>query len=406
MKKRSVLRAAAFLCALAVLAVSASFPTASAEQSETVFYVRSDVSSDYVSLGDVITFSVDVSDCPGIAAGSLCASASSSVDFVSATFCGEDVPADLASGPNAGARVIDILDPDTDKKGFISDFCTFTYRVTGLDDVSFEFYTYECIVSEYTELVHSVSPSGPLVYHVAVPEKPVIKTASPLPKGAVGIAYSCPLESDGETEFTEWDLVSGSLPEGIELLNTGELSGTPSVFGVFSFSVTASVLGSVTSDPAEFELEILEKPAELVLVQGSTYAFESGEDVTYLIGVKEQTDVSAVISNFETPEYVSVFDAEGNVKSPTDTVGTGYTVRLMDGQNVMDSVTVVVLGDVSGDGRIATIDYQRVKGYVLGTFDLTGPYLVAGNVDRKNDIATIDYQRIKGHVLGTFDIFA
>ena len=118
MKKRSVLRAAAFLCALAVLAVSASFPTASAEQSETVFYVRSDVSSDYVSLGDVITFSVDVSDCPGIAAGSLCASASSSVDFVSATFCGEDVPADLASGPNAGARVIDILDPDTDKKGF------------------------------------------------------------------------------------------------------------------------------------------------------------------------------------------------------------------------------------------------------------------------------------------------
>ncbi|MBP5255682.1 MAG: hypothetical protein J6Z80_01365 [Clostridia bacterium] len=405
MKQKNFTRVLSFFCVLSVLLLPANAPAVTAAEGETVFYVRSDVGGEKVSLGDVITFSVDAADCPGIVAGSLCALAGQSLDFVSASFCGEDVPADPASEPNAGARVIDILDPDTDKKGFINDFCSFTYRVTDLDDVTFSFYIYDCIVAEYTPLVSSVSPSMPLTYQVETPANPVITTGPVLPKGALGYPYSCMLESDGVEGFTEWDLVSGTLPEGIELLNTGELCGTPSEFGSFSFTAAASVLGSVTSEPVGFTLEILDKPVELVLIEDSTLAFVSENDVRYLVGVREQTEASDVISNFETPEYVSVFDRSGNRMASSDIVGTGCTVRLMDGENVMDSVTVIVFGDVSGDGKVATIDYQRVKGCVLGTFNLEGEFLFAGNVDGRSGIGTLDYQRIKGHVLGTFDIF-
>ncbi len=404
--KKTELKICSIVCALAVMLAAFNIPAFADDTVETVFHVRSDIEGESVSLGDTVSFHVDVSDCPAIVAGSLCARVSASLDFVSASFCGEETPADPADEPNAGAYVIEILDPGSEMTGFISDFCVFIFRVTGLEDISFEFYAYQCIISEYTEISYSVSPSGPLTYSVTSPEKPTVMSQSPLPKGACGISYSFSFEADSDPAFTEWDVSSGALPEGIELMSDGDLSGIPTEYGVFTFSVTASVLGASFSDPAEFTLEILEKPVELVLVQDSTYSFASDDGIKYLSGVKELTNVKTVISNFESPEYISVFDADGNVKSPSDIVGTGFTVKLMDGSTVMDSATVIVLGDVSGDGRIATIDYQRIRAYYLGNYEMSGAHLRAAHVAGNERVATIDYQRVRAHYLGTYDIFA
>ena len=72
----------------------------------------------------------------------------------------------------------------------------------------------------------------------------VMVTTTALPGGAVGVAYSQTLAASGGTPpYRDWTVApgSGSLPNGLNLnSSSGIISGTPTVSGAFSFSVTVS----------------------------------------------------------------------------------------------------------------------------------------------------------------------
>ncbi|MEV4525440.1 fibronectin type III domain-containing protein [Streptosporangium sp. NPDC049304] len=66
---------------------------------------------------------------------------------------------------------------------------------------------------------------------------PVLTFPAP-PNGEVSIPYSIPLTVTGGTAPYVWSITAGSLPPGLTLnTSTGVLSGTPTLGGVFSFSV-------------------------------------------------------------------------------------------------------------------------------------------------------------------------
>ena len=72
----------------------------------------------------------------------------------------------------------------------------------------------------------------------AAPIPPVIITSA-LPGGIVGTAYNETLSANGDTPIT-WSHDSGTLPGGLSLnVTTGEISGTPTTAGSFSFTVKA-----------------------------------------------------------------------------------------------------------------------------------------------------------------------
>ena len=72
---------------------------------------------------------------------------------------------------------------------------------------------------------------------LAITGPPGITTASPLPSGTVGTAYSQTLAASGGTTPYSWSLAAGALPAGVNLSNGGVLSGTPSAAGVAGFTV-------------------------------------------------------------------------------------------------------------------------------------------------------------------------
>ena len=79
------------------------------------------------------------------------------------------------------------------------------------------------------------------------PELPAI-TTSTLPWGLISTPYSTALAASGDPTMI-WALVSGSLPGGLNISMTGIISGTPTVSGVFEFTVTAANgSGSDTKD--------------------------------------------------------------------------------------------------------------------------------------------------------------
>jgi uncharacterized protein (TIGR03437 family) len=69
---------------------------------------------------------------------------------------------------------------------------------------------------------------------------PTITSASSLPSAVAGTGYSMTLAGSGPTPIT-WKVSSGSLPAGLTLdPATATISGTPTVAGVFTFTIQAS----------------------------------------------------------------------------------------------------------------------------------------------------------------------
>ena len=113
---------------------------------------------------------------------------------------------------------------------------------------------------------------------------------------------------------------------------------------------------------------------------------------------------SGLMSNFSNSS-VEVWDANGNKVANNAKVGTGYTVNLIINGERYDSVTVIIKGDVTGDGIVDTTDYMRVKAQFMGTYNLTSCYKTAADVDSNNIIDTTDYFRVKSHFIGTYNLY-
>ncbi|MCB5372868.1 dockerin type I domain-containing protein [Amedibacillus dolichus] len=71
---------------------------------------------------------------------------------------------------------------------------------------------------------------------------------------------------------------------------------------------------------------------------------------------------------------------------------------------VLTTYTVVIKGDVDGDGQIRSIDYSIVKNDILNIRKLSKAYATAGDVDGDGKIRSIDYSLIKNDILNIKDI--
>jgi hypothetical protein len=65
-----------------------------------------------------------------------------------------------------------------------------------------------------------------------------VQVSCSLPPGPCGSAYSPHLTAAGGTAPFTWS-ASGTLPPGLNLANTGAITGTPTTVGTFNFTATA-----------------------------------------------------------------------------------------------------------------------------------------------------------------------
>ncbi|MBO7254502.1 MAG: N-acetylmuramoyl-L-alanine amidase, partial [Clostridia bacterium] len=131
----------------------------------------------------------------------------------------------------------------------------------------------------------------------------------------------------------------------------------------------------------KFEIIIGGSESELILKDSSKYS----KDGTDLLGVASGQTVLGLIGNFDNTNVV-VRNANGTELSPTDKVGTGCEVVLIVNGEKVDALTVVVKGDVTGEGAVDGTDYLRIKAIFLGTYKATGAFLSAADVDETDAI--------------------
>lgn len=115
---------------------------------------------------------------------------------------------------------------------------------------------------------------------------------------------------------------------------------------------------------------------------GSTGGSTGGETPkpsgNYLTGVSPSTSVSAMNSAGYT-----IYS--GSTKVTSGLVGTGMTAVSSSA-----TVTIVVTGDVSGDGKITITDVVKLQKYVVGSGSLSGAYAKAADINGDGKVTITD----------------
>ncbi len=143
------------------------------------------------------------------------------------------------------------------------------------------------------------------------------------------------------------------------------------------------------------------KLAISTIVVSSGFKYSSG----YISGIKPSSSVSSVKSALESiagANTVTITNANGNAVSD-GLIGTGYKVTVKNA-NTNETLTVVVHGDTSGDGKINALDLAQVQKNILGTYKLTGAYNMAGDTSGDGKINALDLAQVQKNILGTYTI--
>ena len=126
---------------------------------------------------------------------------------------------------------------------------------------------------------------------------------------------------------------------------------------------------------------------------------------TLIKDVVKNTDIAQLFANLDNdPANLHVYRTDGT-EVTEGVVGTGMQVVLMTGGVETDRLTVLIKGDVDGDGNVTVADYTLVRYEILDLKSLNGAYLAAGDVDNDGSVTVADYTLIRYDILGLKSIF-
>ncbi len=120
--------------------------------------------------------------------------------------------------------------------------------------------------------------------------------------------------------------------------------------------------------------------------------------------IHDNQSVLDVKQQMTNPQEHLVFYRNGSKLEDTDIVGSGVIIKLVVDHQEYDEKTIIVKGDVNGDGRIGVADIISVRSYVLGG-TLTDWQRLAADVNADQKVGVADLIGIRSHILGSKNIF-
>ena len=122
------------------------------------------------------------------------------------------------------------------------------------------------------------------------------------------------------------------------------------------------------------------------------YGAYVGETVQTLVNAAE--DTSSIRVRTEADRYLNNASA----------LRTGLKVQLYVYSTVWNEASLVIKGDISGDGAITSTDYLKLKNHFNGQ-KLTGAYYEAGDIDGNGRLLSTDYLKLKRYFSGETVLF-
>ena len=116
----------------------------------------------------------------------------------------------------------------------------------------------------------------------------------------------------------------------------------------------------------------------------------------FLRAIPLGTSINDLLADLVPEEYITI---HAGTSTATDVVGTGMTVEYKIGDEVKQTLTIVVTGDVNGDGKITITDLVQINSHLLKKNELSGANAAASDVNGDGKITITDLVQINSHLL-------
>lgn len=242
---------------------------------------------------------------------------------------------------------------------------------------------------------------------------PVISNVTVSNISAEGYTVSCTVTDDwgiSKVAFPTWTLLNNQddLPENFLNTQLGTKNGSTYTFQVKASDhnneggqyVTHIYAYDKGGNRTQYRLETVEVKDQKITVKSSA-AYVRDENL--IRNVTPETTVQTLLSQFENKD-LKVLDKDGNALGAAALAGTGMTVNLYSGESLIDSVTIVVMGDLDGNGVVDTTDYMRLRLTCLAKYVLDDAAKNAADMDGNGAVNATDYTKIKDYFLRNGDI--
>lgn len=181
------------------------------------------------------------------------------------------------------------------------------------------------------------------------------RTSVELYQGSSTVLIPTITPSELSNEAVEW---SSSDPEIVSVDEFGTITAlTPG-------TATITVTVTKTGEAASCTVTVTPDKSNFILLKSDSSL--NYDDLGYLRRVGFNTTAGELSEEFANTN-LRFFGINGKELGATDVVGTGTTVRLYNGDSIADEKTLVVTGDMTGDGIINNRDVAMMNRFLLGT---------------------------------------
>ena len=119
----------------------------------------------------------------------------------------------------------------------------------------------------------------------------------------------------------------------------------------------------------------------------------------YLSGFALGQDVSSVASKVSGlgKGLTATFAKANGTQVTNGVVATGMTMTISTNSSTR-TYSVVIRGDISGDGKLSALDYVKLRNYLDGETSLTNAYLKSADANKDGKVSAIDYVKLRNHL--------
>lgn len=201
---------------------------------------------------------------------------------------------------------------------------------------------------------------------------------------------------DGETVVASGKLVSGStipVPEAPTRPSDSQYYYT--FTGWSGYTEGMKITKDVTFT-AQFEAKAVSEATEL-----TTTAYRISGD--YLRAIPLGTEVGTMQGKLQPSQYVTIHKGSATASG---LVGTGMTVDFAPAGEVTQTLTVVVTGDLNGDGKCTLTDMVQLRAHLLKRSTLKTAALQAADINGDGKCTLTDMVQLRAYLLGRGSIKA
>lgn len=196
--------------------------------------------------------------------------------------------------------------------------------------------------------------------------------------------------------------VTYSSENGQIVLQNSNMVKTDSDLCVINFKIKSEITKTTTDIKLE-EPQTTNKKIDIIGTEGkltislkqlSSEEYEIGED-NIIKGVSANTSISDFKGKLDGGGTLKIEDKNGN-EITSGNVGTAYVVKTESGEKY----TIIVTGDINGDGKLSTTDLSKLKSHIVESEILVDPYKTAADMNNDGKISPTDLSKLAALVLG------